>query len=1117
MRDADPRTLCLQCTFPHTEIISINATRVPVPPTGRHEYWSLLFRLPDEMRLREHKYLTALLTGISQKVTQTIKSADSNTSRRLTPIIEQLGSKYLQQTLQHDTQVLLVRFLRDDPNTSASMQEQLLNKANIGDRGVRPSLQKACQTRDADERVAAFRNLVRVSLENAHSDKVAASDTPSMRLEKLVTDRRYAFARSLEFVTKRITNEQLEYRSEVLSMFRDYADAVAKSLVCTGTSTSELLADIAKMRDLWLVLLDDTLNALASSSPCSWVSECLRHFARISRSFVTTALTVGKEDDIDIAVRSAVLDLGAEMSWRQMKHSKAKKALQESFTVPIDNVVGLEAIPGIQAAQLLLDSYTSRLDDGRLAHLSSDPACTRLTTLLSLCGDAYTELAPLRAIVEKALSNASEPTRTNELAAVIVRLYQKNTSLYFGQTKINDNAKPEAWLQDPLLLDYFQREFKREGIAGPNGPASQAKLLRSLTARSDIAYVKRGSVGSATADAPSEPARVRMQRISKAAAAMYKMSPETAICLRPVREHLLRWRQDLITPSHLVADKPPVGLFSAYVVPVASEGAVDGEWEAEEEDPDPWRWPETNNLAINRMTSQALLALQDELLADAIDAERAVFPRTKAASRAMSLPGGGGMAAIQKLLDSSVDGEGTNAELPKPVVKAFLAGLMKSDQPMAAMQYLLLPKTIDRNKQLGLNPMAVITHATTLLRPGATTKLLRALLKDPRRAKAMGVAGVKDAMRLLFNLKTAEAHNLLVECISLESTSHVDVRIVIVQIILSMLDEKTCPDMLVAPSTIWSTVTGLVSDPECPTEVKAVLLACVPGSKCHNPKDRAGSYFDRGPSGGSCFFLSSQLTSHLDQIPQIQLTSPANAVGLANMVIELCDSVAPAVQIKTKRGKGDAAAERREAQSVQTLNGDLRALAYGTLRCYAGITGQQGAGQLDARITAKLVQALNSSDPFFLACDNDNSHRAGLMHRVLCEALVYVDACKSISTGILHTARSAAALPAGELPGLVDTSLRLLLHREVFDPDHDRRRVASLRLSAIKAALQSGSFLRFGFVKERSDQERNMCKHIVAIILTERCEKEIMWLKNEAEAMSAVVSLATNNHRGRPY
>lgn len=334
----------------------------------------------------------------------------------------------------------------------------------------------------------------------------------------------------------------------------------------------------------------------------------------------------------------------------------------------------------------------------------------------------------------------------------------------------------------------------------------------------------------------------------------------------------MRWRQDVITATHLASEVYPKGKFAPRT-----------------KTKDKWRWPDRGYAAFGRLTEKQLEPLSDAFMADVRDADKTEKMRSAAAARMMALPGTP-VDEVWSLVKNNSDlldtdsGDGEREDgIPNAVLAALYRGLMRSEDIGKAFRYLLEPKVIRQTRDIGISPIQVIRHAAARIPPADVPGLARGVLANASRVRAMGVTSSKELLRLLLGTNTADAHNILLECAAgslAKAVVHPDVKAVLVHGILSMLDNTITFKLLVDPDDLWKSLDSLLNglDPTDPrsAEVKMVVFAACPNS----------------PSVSSAAFRNASdgvkaLLKNLSSYQRITITSEVNRAEYGKLLLSM--------------------------------------------------------------------------------------------------------------------------------------------------------------------------------------------------------------------------------------
>jgi len=319
-------------------------------------------------------------------------------------------------------------------------------------------------------------------------------------------------------------------------------------------------------------------------------------------------------------------------------------------------------------------------------------------------------------------------------------------------------------------------------------------------------------------------------------AALLKLCPTSAVTVALVREHLRRFRDDLVKPSHLASPDQPFGMLVCTPQSRRTKhNNKDGNDDDDDEDdyePVPWRWPKIGNL--KRMPPHCLDALRAALLTDASDPTKALRERTAAATAAMRVPSNGIDHQVRGMLacacaSAATEGEeaggGALPPLPNGVTLALLKGLMKQDALAEPMRFLLNPKNMARHAELGVRPLQVITHAVKRLSPRDAVGLVGALLRDAKRCKALKVGDLKELLGMLYHVGTKAAHGLLLDALSLPCCRHPDVAAAGLHNVLKLLEASQADKLLVDEGRVFHVLHCALTNPNLPAAAKIAVFA----------------------------------------------------------------------------------------------------------------------------------------------------------------------------------------------------------------------------------------------------------------------------------------------------
>ena len=1123
------------------------------------KFWQVLETLPFALRQQELPQIIVYLESRSAQE----QSFPTQKVRHI-----------LGQPLAADTKAAVLRLVLSAKDAPNQFQQQLEASLPIGEPGVRAALQKACATKLPAERVQGMASLLRASLHTydpewsgefkAQNDpfhggenRGGVAKTPRQaeveaHAANLNHIRRQEVTATLRFIAKRVENEQLEYRNEIMDNIGGNARAIVTTLLNSDKSAdAELDADIAEQRTVWLQLQGEALQAVAAAVNSPARRELLEYFRDLANGFIN-------------AGSAALLEIGAELAWRLANQSLSGKQLASNFVLR-SAVLGESAEQQLQHAELILSAYEERLGEGVVEStaLKTDQACSRVCSLVQLAGVHYAQSSRLRGMVKNILEKPLDP-RQRKIADMVLGVYPQLpfTGDYDSQQrrarrKWGVSSLPQAFHQDELLVAYIERTLKEQG----NTHGDLDTVLQMRCARTDVIQGRKPGDES-DVDMPKESRSQQQLRVAAGLASVYAMDPTSAVLVQHIRDFILRFRQDVILPAHLSADNADQleGLFKAGSLSNESEGSDDDD---DDEDVEPWRWPPAEKGSFlngrqdfSRLGEAQLKPLRDALLADAADANKPVRDRTLAAMRVMELPDGCLISDLRPLLDKQPPADdapdGTADEsLPKPVAIVFIRGMMNGDSPMDTFRYLLEPATIVRNKELGLSPMQIVRHAAAFLKPAETPGLIRTLLNDPKRAKILGVSSAKEMLRLLFDTNTAASHGLLLElCVkNPRMMQHRDVKSVLIHCLLSMMDARMTPALLVSADAIWDALEAIAADAALEAEVKATLLCAVALTHNVNASQKSGSRGARSArdclrdaTGGWSPQDTASLRNLLEQIDnmgRITLNEPAHCKRLGRVVIIL--SQGPEVDEEAQEGAaagGTVTAEdklanqkAREALMAKLALLDLRCLALLSLVRFSGL--ESTPNELDGEIEERLVAAVTSNAAFDTSSsDTNHARRTAIMLSAVPRQLCYVAAHHAHASYMggnivpLSTehevgvdVREVGADAAGPLPAVIDALLSAALNREALS--QELRRVAVRRLSEIAAELKGAkssagcSALRYGeqagscAAMKPSDAQgyaRRLNEHAEQMLLTRRCKTELQWLRDEAALLATLLN-----------
>jgi hypothetical protein len=695
---------------------------------------------------------------------------------------------------------------------------------------------------------------------------------------------------------------------------------------------------------------------------------------------------------------------------------------------------------------------------------SKNVRLSALTKLVDMCGSHYSKMPQLNVMLQDLLSaepaahaqkmekgsalfGYDDKTPVHVLACSMMNQYKYPIDYPHAE----NDEKPPAWHVDTMLVQYWERLLESPATDEYIRKDALKYWLVMRTTRPELLEFKSTNApsrwGSNAVDLPWEPRAARRARFAVAVAGVLKLCNQSAVTVRLVREHLQLWRDDLIKEAYLASDDQPYGLFLTAPATGKAEG---DEWDEDgvEEDKLPWRWPSPGDGSISgrahaddfrRLPRERLAPLHQALLADAANDSLSAPERTQAATRAMELPSCGiedamplleanAAAAEQGGSEAEGGGEGggegddDEGSLPKTVASALLKGMMSSEDLSKPLRYLLKPDTIMRNAKLGIKAMQVVSQAAKLLTPDLTVKLVRALLADQRRTRAIGVSGLKELLRLLFETATKESHELLLKCWEWgardKMLKHVDVRCVLLHCALCMLDCDLRPELLVDSAALWSMLRAAAIDPTLPAEVRAVFLCARPHQSLKTPTGVDTSYSPKTNYGGHGDGVSAlvadardaasqnsqhfstgfnemflqmqqgqQSRNHLNyeqqrlhqlhqQNSKVVITSVEDCEKMAGLYLEMCNDLGPMEaneeeekeertgdednpqKQQAKKEKANAAAAARQAAV------DMRCLVLFSIVGWSALRPEPSA--LDERIEQRLADSVSSVDPFFI-------------------------------------------------------------------------------------------------------------------------------------------------------
>jgi len=122
----------------------------------------------------------------------------------------------------------------------------------------------------------------------------------------------------------------------------------------------------------------------------------------------------------------------------------------------------------------------------------------------------------------------------------------------------------------------------------------------------------------------------------------------------------------------------------------------------------------------------------------------------------------------------------------------------------------------------------VITHAAKRLNPALSVRLVKALLSDPKRTRALKVGDIKELLRMLYQTNTSAAHALLLEVSTWPCSRHPDVGSCSLHWALVMLDEKRTPKLLVPEEDVFAVIERMLLSKRLPPACKLAIFAVQP-------------------------------------------------------------------------------------------------------------------------------------------------------------------------------------------------------------------------------------------------------------------------------------------------
>jgi len=707
------------------------------------------------------------------------------------------------QQMEFVPRIAAIKFLLEAEALNKPTREKVLSLQDIDDPKVRNALQKASDSNSAPERKAAIKALVKCTFKKPTATNVA---------------------RTLTFLRKKLKNAGREQRAEGLAPLLYGVDVLGRDIV--GEPVYEI----------WFSLLDDALQSQdldesekgKSGEEKDFASHSvLKHFAELSQlALVQGAL---RHDD-------ALFNFGAEIQWRVVLFRKGDKRAARAFSLNFGNEGDLTPLAELfkdktktlHFVDIYLNAYSSRISEKHPTWVDDE---AYYISLLNVIRERWVDVPVLGKFLGKALDTLRTTTAKDPDGLLIVGGDHPTVKLFSLVYKFHE----KNWEQVPLLVEYIET------------------MIRSRLAFQYIFMWMKKREGFA------KTRKEKRQKRDDTVRTLLSITP-SAIHLKFVQRHLIRWHQTLLDPF-ILAEKTFRGVF--YIPPA----------EDKEEKPKPavkarrkgrfarraagGRGARLVGRAKKPLGNKHELQVADELkaekdlYADIVDGDhreffcidlcyqlrrllprqaeklgqqwlrqvtntgRALPSRTHAVIRYTLMPTTDYpdvVANIDKLDSLS---QKSDRPIPVNIIEALLKGVMYTDEPCAPLHYLFAPKFLQSDR--ARISVHVAAKCGRYAKPGALTATLGGLFEGNRR-KSLKVTTHKAIIRLLMSNPTEDIIKILLKEWK-HKELHRDVRITLLQETMVLLKNKRIGHLA------WNLLDTAVDTPNA--EVQAAIVGSV--------------------------------------------------------------------------------------------------------------------------------------------------------------------------------------------------------------------------------------------------------------------------------------------------
>eukprot|EP00041_Stephanoeca_diplocostata_P033576 m.1114187 g.1114187 ORF g.1114187 m.1114187 type:complete len:1857 (-) comp24365_c0_seq2:104-5674(-) len=1089
------------------------------------EYFQLLCRLPHSTRENE--------AAAIQKLCKQLKP------RELASIGHTLASNTLSGI--PGVRALIVRTLRARADVALHHKNELLRYCPMIDIGARVGLEAACKTKIPQERIDAMTVLIDTTFDDYNPTWTGTTNpTDKHFLADRATLARDGIKRTLKFLIPKIANEQLGNRAQLIDHLKSKVTMV---VIKHYLPPPDAIADIQVLadeitgthHDLWVQLFSDTLASIAGSIRSSSVENCLHTLQDLAREFVNAAMRWAHVQplSVDFAARrplvQSLVRLGLSLDWMVQVQSKSEVELQANFKPHMSSTPYTSNncrrndgfIPAL--VDVLLDETCARLGCGPKETVLQNNL-NLLLVMVKSCSCNYVRVPALRdAVMHLARDGPLDNEDTRDIFESIARFpYPYLDTL--PDLNHDSHACP-PWVDDAAMNVFTERLFRAD-IPDASDASVEEFVDDWKHAVKRITKLRVGerpvAVGRGAYRLPRVSRQERQHRCARLAAEFMDVCPVSAIHTDVVRKHVLQWRDDVLDLTHLASDTVPTGVFAHIALPSENES---------------WRLTVPTSLlpALARIPAAKLAHLHKSLLADAADTQLPVRDRTLAAAAAIALPSCG-LSDVQPFLQDATASEDTRT-VPPSVSMALLRGVLQCDDRTEPLRYLLSPARIALVDALGIRPMHVVSSAARLLPPSGAVHLMQAFLRDDVRTNAIGVSGQKQLVRLLYSIGTPDAHALLLQCWAWPTLTHTDVKIEVLHAIVSMLDHKHQPTLLVPEDAVWEVLEAVTANSATVTaEMKATLLRVLPAGTLQRKSCPASGRLD--VSLPCVPVLMQKMTDAVASLSTVTLHTMDRCQRFARLLLQLItrintgdisamlDEVAEAEELadnamdtgtdgdtaddnegsQRKTKKREIEKLRRRAMKVMAFS-DLRALALVHLVQFAGCEGTPN--DTDKLVETQLLTEVCSFDAPDIDQDSANhKDRTRYLVRAVPKLFVHVSAHHAM-TGY----PDLGAAVENPLTMVIDLLLGKLLN---FTLPRNQRYAASMRLNAIHESLEEGTFLRYPrhytdpALRAPSTAEQNrVTMYVTRKLLHARCGEPLAFLNEERRILDIFSTIPT--------